>query len=1070
MAYTQLPTDGTLPRPETERLGAISGLWRSEEMRLLDLKVDMPLVDKLLRTLGALGYAEFRDLSGECEGSEDVRKKAAEYKDRVRVCESIERRLRYFEDLYPRFPLWRVVRESQSQRDSWSHPAGAARTGGAVGWKPGGMGVPALERDGWEDEADTLNAVERHVEQEERALREQQIAGIDENVAEYCNLLEQMAVLGTLASGELAMDHRPRYGETPRVEQEARARWGDSPTGHPVHVQALRAPGGAAFGQLVGTIEAEKVSMFHRLVQRAGKGNAVLVTSDASQDWSMDLQQMHQRVLQHAAEHDGADARAPGALDILQELNEESRISTRLCSFLIYYSAPLVQTRLLRLCATWGKLHFAVPVQTSGGKSAEQACLDAGMEMLGNRQTPDGYAALIAQKQTTAREKLQMTVKLIDSVVHDLARIRSHQLDRRRYVLKEKAIYHTVGLLRMRSAEGAGELKVEAQLWVPARKMATVEAAIDSVLREGPGFSAEGDPAGVKEQPPTWFETNDFTSTFQGIVDSYGVPRYQETNPAVWTIITFPWLFAIMYGDVGHGIMVALGAVIMIALESRLKGRRLNEIVEMIFGARWLLLLMGLFATYLGFLYNDTFGLMLEYSPSRYKFPENWEHLYHVMPPWIDILGNNDTDFQKSWDGIVPPVCGDCPSGPGMQPSYRIRDIQEYDWLGNPMTVSALSCPYDFTEQSKHSCYTPTGWGQSNSPKPFAMMTPSDGPTPFGVDVAWSETENKLDFYNSFKMKNAVIVGVLQMIWGLILSLFNYVHRRDVKHILFGFVPEFIFLSCTFGYMGIMIVIKWTTEWPSTNIAPNTLETMTNFFLSPGHYPEFDEQKCWQPAPDNSTDCTGYALLYSGQKEVQVILVIIAFAVLPFMLIPIPYIEYRHKKRLEQSGTAEGLEEADRIDMQEVVIKQVIHVIEYVLGCVSNTASYLRLWALSLAHAELSDVFLKYTMLTFLEMDGTKNVAGGIFMYVGFGAWLSCTFGVLIVMEALSAFLHALRLHWVEFQNKFYVGDGRAFKPLCFRDVFADHGVPDAPPEEARWERQASAASGRQMDEVAAVL
>jgi V-type H+-transporting ATPase subunit a len=164
--------------------------------------------------------------------------------------------------------------------------------------------------------------------------------------------------------------------------------------------------------------------------------------------------------------------------------------------------------------------------------------------------------------------------------------------------------------------------------WVPVRKVAAVQQAVkEAVLGKGaPPAMVEVNPIATLREPgipPTSFPLNKFTGTFQNIVDTYGVPRYKEVNPGLFTIITFPFLFGVMYGDIGHGIIITLVAFGLIMAENffyRQRARKqINEIIDMVFEGRYMLLLMGLFAIYAGTIYNDVFSIATSLFSSGYR-------------------------------------------------------------------------------------------------------------------------------------------------------------------------------------------------------------------------------------------------------------------------------------------------------------------------------------------------------------------------------------------------------------------------------------------------------------------
>merc|ERR1719369_196017 len=341
-------------------------------------------------------------------------------------------------------------------------------------------------------------------------------------------------------------------------------------------------------------------------------------------------------------------------------------------------------------------------------------------------------------------------------------------------------------------------------------------------------------------------------------------------------------------------------------------------------------------------------------------------------------------------------------------------------------------------------------------PKDTSMFT-SDA-YPFGLDPAWQSATNKIGFLNTYKMKISLIFGIVHMTFGVLLSLWNKLSKKQYHQVILEFIPQIVFLLGIFGYLIIMIFIKWVmygANMPdpfSEHCAPNLLITFINMMLMKQADVDVKMDKCHEGL--------NYEIyMYPGQQGLQKMLLLVGVAMIPVMLLGKPlFIMYKRKQTRARYGSLRDellepqQEEGGHAEeaFGEIMINQGIHTIEYVLGSVSHTASYLRLWALSLAHAQLSEVLWSMVMriaFSFTDAEAPifsyKNVVGAVAIYVIFAFWAVLTISILCLMEGLSAFLHTLRLHWVEFQSKFYEGSGVLFVPFEFNQCLKEAAEDD---------------------------
>lgn len=106
---------------------------------------------------------------------------------------------------------------------------------------------------------------------------------------------------------------------------------------------------------------------------------------------------------------------------------------------------------------------------------------------------------------------------------------------------------------------------------------------------------------------------------------------------------------------------------------------------------------------------------------------------------------------------------------------------------------------------------------------------------PVGLDPTWYMAQNEILFVNSVKMKIALILGVLQMSLGIVLKGCNEIYKSNWIEFFFEFIPQLVLFMCLFGFMDLMVIIKWTTDYSDdTSKAPAIINTMLNMAMNGG--------------------------------------------------------------------------------------------------------------------------------------------------------------------------------------------------------------------------------------------
>ncbi len=163
-------------------------------------------------------------------------------------------------------------------------------------------------------------------------------------------------------------------------------------------------------------------------------------------------------------------------------------------------------------------------------------------------------------------------------------------------------------LLEARGCFPRTESTLLLQGWIPAADSPMVERRLQEATRRRCVLETTAPGREEEDQVPVLLQSSPLLRPFERLVAGFGLPRYRELSPAPFLAVSYLLMFGMMFGDVGHGAVLAALGLAAVAV------------------ARWrevglLLLPCGLSSALFGVVYGSWFGLARFRSLALWRDP-----------------------------------------------------------------------------------------------------------------------------------------------------------------------------------------------------------------------------------------------------------------------------------------------------------------------------------------------------------------------------------------------------------------------------------------------------------------